>query len=179
MQFLLCVVVLLLVAAHVQHLLRPPRDTTVIQTRPDTFSADLLLEKQPIVVDGIPDDDPTKTVYSLLRYMYVCASSGSGSGSSSSGAGESKHIADAAYTALWPAAGGGSTTVHVVHPRFAKVNRRVVELTGAFVEVRLRPGQVLILPFQSTYRAMRPVSALRFWDVGHALALAARRTLDV
>jgi hypothetical protein len=153
---LLLILVIVLLAVRVRRaLVSHPPTTAILQSPVSAFQCDLLLERQPVVLNGV---DPLR-----VRHLVGCMAL-----HSTRSVAHGKQLARAAYTLLWPAQ--ESTQVDIAHPRFRQANARTDALVGEFVRVQLRPNQALVVPFAWTYRCEAPMHRMELWDVTHAIA---------
>ena len=146
-----------------------PKEITILQIdSPSSFSTDLLLEKQPMMfnIGARRHHTPHKFLSRMLRYLYIHST-----------------------TEYVPAVATGAVTnhnaflaIHVIDdfdqlvsiaaPVYARENMRSIDgtLKGGYIDVRMKPGSVLLLPFMWTYHCSTEHMRYRFIDFSHTLA---------
>lgn len=150
--------VMVLLAVRVRYVLASyPPSTSIVQLPPGTFNCDVLLERQPTVLQGI---DATR-IRHLMGYLVLFAATPKADAAT-------KQCASAAYTLLWPR--DTAAAVDIVHPRFRAANAQAKELAGEYVRVQLQRDQTLVVPFAWTYQCSDAVHVMQLWDVTHAIA---------
>ena len=148
----LFLVLSVLIAIQVRFALQPgPLLTTIIQTTPANFKADLLLEKQPVVIEQVSD------LRNIPGMMVVHTAFGHEH--------TAKRRVECAYVAC-----SGPANVSIVHPHYDGLNARSTELTGPYIDVKLTEGQALLLPFWWTFKSDREIRVTRYYDYAHTLA---------
>lgn len=158
---MLLVIVIILAVLQIRHALQYcPTETSIIQTDTRALHAELLLEKQPLILQDAYNSNAVRATLGMMCLM-----------SNSEVVVPSKQLAYSAYTVVIPKY-DDQLLVNIVHPRYRKTNADVSQLIGQFIEVRLAKGQALVLPFLWTYQCTDEAVVTHIWDISHSLGLA-------
>lgn len=157
-------IIIVLWAIHVRHaLIGFPQTISFIQTTPEHFRSDMLLERQPIVMDC---NDAVAKMHdeAMFRYMYAY--------STQKPFCSAVCKVDSAFVTLANVHENDTVSVNIVHPKHRHLNSaQSNQLEGQYVQVNLPPNHVLILPFLWTYQASSGgnVVSMQYWDVTRLL----------
>lgn len=166
----LFVLIAVILIVYIRYCWRFPSEIVIIQVPSTGYSPDLLLEKQPLILDT-PSPDPESQARRMLGHLSIYSSPTRRVAATA--------VSRSAWTALFLAV-GGDATVTLVRPATQYRSRNMIGSSdGRFpssvpsVQVLLRKGQVLLVPFQWAYAcaAGGTLDSIAFWDLLHAAAL--------
>jgi hypothetical protein len=163
MKLILIIALILVTFVYLRYYLAFPKDISIIQAGKAAFTPDLLFDKQPVLIDT-KSDQPSMDLKSMLRYMYIYDSCNEFT--------KNTKTCTCAYSAIYSTK--NDILVRIVHPSYSKQNLQSNSIYGAYIEVMLKQGQTIILPFMWTYECNDIHSLHQFWDISHNLAYAVR-----
>jgi hypothetical protein len=162
----LFILLAVLLIVYIRYCWRFPSEIVIIQVPATGYSPDLLLEKQPLILDSI-SPDPESQARRMLGHLSVHSSPAHRVTATA--------VSRSAWTALF-LIDAEEATVTLVRPA---TQLRLLSSDGRLppsvpsVQILLRKGQVLLVPFQWAY-ACPDLHAVSFWDMLHTAALPFR-----